>query len=246
MDPVFPLGELVCSLTMRLMPPGNEMTRFGLDTRTDWPAATKPTSSALPVTAACPLLHVALEVDFTTSAATKPPNRLRFATDDCDWLLVPLPDVVLFSASAEAKPKTLTLARDVFRFPPLAASGPVSERASEIPSAFPREATASPLNVVVACAKLATGLKAKIAVRQSAIVEFFFVFIVRSPLLQLSFRRSTAAQLRAAVSVGPLTVNTSGLPVVIRRSRCAFVFCWKSVSGSDVKQIGCIDAGTLF
>jgi len=63
MDPVFPLGELVCSLTMRLMPPGNEMTRFGLDTRTDWPAATKPTSSALPVTAACPLLHVALEVD---------------------------------------------------------------------------------------------------------------------------------------------------------------------------------------
>jgi len=231
MDPVFPLGELVCSLTMRLMPPGNEMTRFGLDTRTDWPAATKPTSSALPVTAACPLLHVALEVDFTTSAATKPPNRLRFAIDDCDWLLVPLPDVVLFSASAEAKPKTLTLARDVFRFPPLA-SGPVSERASEIPSAFPRKAPASPLNVVVACAKLATGLKAKIAVRQSAIVEFFFVFIVRSPLLQLSFRRSTAAQLRAAVSVGPLTVNTSGLPVVIRRSRCAFVFCWKSVSGS--------------
>src|ERR1700741_348042 len=54
-DPVIPLGELVCSLTMRLMPPGNEMARFGLDVSTDWPAATKPTSSAFPVTAACPL-----------------------------------------------------------------------------------------------------------------------------------------------------------------------------------------------
>src|SRR5881392_1501703 len=131
-DPVFPPDELVCSLTMRLMPPGNERARLGLDRRTDWPAATKPTSTAFPVTAACPLLQVALVFDFTTSAVTRPPNRLRLATDDCDRLLVPLPDVVLFSASAEAKPKTLTLARDVVRFPPLAASGPVSERSSEI------------------------------------------------------------------------------------------------------------------
>src|SRR6266481_6212782 len=176
-DPAFAPDELVCSLTMRLMPPGNEMARFGLDTTTDWPAATKPTISAFPLTAACPPLQVALEFDFTTSAATRPPNRLRFATDDCDWLVVPLPDVVLFSASAEATPKTLTLARDLFRFPPLAASGPVSERASEIPSAFARKATASPLNVVVACAKLATGPKTKIVMRQIAIVEFFFVII---------------------------------------------------------------------
>jgi len=119
MHPAFPLGELVCSLTMRLMPPGNEMARFGLDTRTDWPAATKPTSSAFPVTAACPPLQVALEFDFTTSAASRPPHRLRFATDDCDWLLGPLPDAALFSASAEATPKTLRLARDVLKFPPL-------------------------------------------------------------------------------------------------------------------------------
>jgi hypothetical protein len=139
MDPAFPLGELVCSLTMRLMPPGNEMARFGLDTRTDWPAATKPTSSAFPLTAACPLpLQVALEFDFTTLAVTKPPNKLKFATDDCDWLLVPLPDVVLFSASAEAKPKTLTLARDVLRFPPLDGRAPVSDSASEIPAALAR------------------------------------------------------------------------------------------------------------
>src|SRR6266480_1460036 len=186
MDPVFPLGELVCSLTMTLMPPGNEMATLGLDTRTDCPAATTPTSSAFPVTAACPFLQVALEFDFTTSAATKPRNRFRFATDDCDWLLIPLPDVVLFSASAEAKPKTLTLARDVLRFPPLAASGPVSERSSEIPSAFARKATASPLNVMVACAKLATGLKTKIAIRQIKIVEFF-AFIC-NVLLQLKFK----------------------------------------------------------
>src|SRR5712664_2094943 len=165
MEPEFPPDELVCSLTMRLIPPGKEMARFGLETRMDWPAATKPTISALPVTEAWPPLQVALEFDFTTSAATRPPIRLRFATDDCDRLLVPLPDEVLFSASAEAKPRTLTLATDVLRFPPLAASGPVSERSSEIPSAFARNATASPLNVMVACAKLATGLKTKIVMR---------------------------------------------------------------------------------
>src|SRR6266481_3653208 len=75
-DPVFPPDELVCSLTMRLMPPGNEMARFGVDTRTDWPAAVKPTSSAFPVTLACVPLQVALEFDFTTSAATSPPTDL--------------------------------------------------------------------------------------------------------------------------------------------------------------------------
>src|SRR6267154_1997900 len=83
-EPVFPPEELVCSLTMRLMPPGNEMARFGVETRTDCPAATKPTISALPVTEACPPLQVALEFDFTTSEAISPPIRLRFATDDCD------------------------------------------------------------------------------------------------------------------------------------------------------------------
>jgi len=86
---------------------------------------------------------------------------------------VPLPEAVLFRVSAEAKPKTLRLARDVLRFPPLDGSAPLSDSASETPSAFARKATASPLNVVVACAKLAIGLKAKIAVSQIASVEFF-------------------------------------------------------------------------
>ncbi len=129
------------------------------------------------------MLHVALEFDFTTSAETKPPNRLRFWTDDCDWLLLPLPDVELLSVSPEAKPRTLTLATDVFRFPPLAGSCPVSDSASEAPAALARKATASPLNVVLACAKLATGPKAKIAARQIAIIEFFFVFICTYSLL---------------------------------------------------------------
>jgi len=140
-EPVFPPEELVCSLTMRLMPPGKEIARFGVETRTDWPAATKPTISALPVTEACPPLQVALEFDFTTSAATRPPNRLRFATDDCDLLVVPLPDEVLFRASAEAKPRTLRLARDVLRFPPLDGRAPVSESESDIPGAFAFRAT---------------------------------------------------------------------------------------------------------
>ena len=60
-DPVFPPGELVCSLTMTLMPPGTEMATFGLTTRTGCPATTRPTSSELPLTAACPPLQVALE-----------------------------------------------------------------------------------------------------------------------------------------------------------------------------------------
>jgi len=109
---------------------------------------------------------------------------------------VPLPDVVLFSASAEAKPKTLRLARDVLRFPPLDGRAPVSDSVSEIPSALARKATASPLNVILACAKLATGLKAKIAVRQIAIVEFFFVFIftLSSPPVRLEIRERVDLQ----------------------------------------------------
>src|SRR3989442_3019566 len=82
--PVFPAGELVCSFTITVMPPGKEMARFGLATRTGCPATIRPTSSELPVTAACPPLQLALEFDFTTSAATRPPNKLRFTTDDCD------------------------------------------------------------------------------------------------------------------------------------------------------------------
>src|SRR5882762_6413893 len=166
MEPEFPPDDLVCSLTMRLMPPGKEMARFGLETRMDWPAATKPTISALPVTDAWPPLQVAVEFDFTTSAATRPPSQSQSSVAN-----------LLFSASAEAKPRTLTLATDVLRFPPLAGSGPVSDRASEIPRAFAFKATASPLNVMVACEKLATGLNARMAVRQAAIIEFFLVFI---------------------------------------------------------------------
>jgi hypothetical protein len=90
---------------------------------------------------------------------------------------VPLPDEVLFKASAEAKPTTLTLATDVLRFPPVVGRGPVSESESVIPSALAFRATASPLKVVVAWAKQTTGLKAKIAVRQAAMMEFFLVFI---------------------------------------------------------------------
>jgi hypothetical protein len=85
--------------------------------------------------------------------------------------------VELLSVLDEAKPAMLVLARDVLRLPPLEGSAPVSASESETPSALARRATASPLNVVVACAKPAAGPKAKIAVRQVAIIEFFFVFI---------------------------------------------------------------------
>src|SRR5947207_11541984 len=91
---------------------------------------------------------------------------------------MPLPEVVLFNASAEANPKTLSLARDVLRLPPLDGSAPVSASASEIPTALARKATASPLNVVAACAKLKAGLRVKIATKQIVIAEFFFVFIL--------------------------------------------------------------------
>ena len=53
MDPEFDPDEvLVRSLTTTLMPPGNEIARFGLDTTTDCPATIKPTSCAFPLTAA--------------------------------------------------------------------------------------------------------------------------------------------------------------------------------------------------
>jgi hypothetical protein len=161
----------------KLMPPGNEMARFGLDTTMDWPAAVRPTSSAFPETDAVVPLQVALEFDFTTSAVIKPARRFRLSTVVCDWLLVPLPEVELLNVVDEAKPAALMLARDVLRLPPLEGSAPVSASESETPSALARRATASPLNVVVACAKPAAGPKAKIAVRQAAIIECFFVFM---------------------------------------------------------------------
>src|SRR5215510_10184555 len=48
-DAVFPPDEFVCSVTMRLMPPGSETARFGLDATMGWPAATRLTSSAFPL-----------------------------------------------------------------------------------------------------------------------------------------------------------------------------------------------------
>ena len=48
-DPLVPPDELVCSLTMTLMPPGSEMDRFGLAVRIDWPATVNPTSWAFPL-----------------------------------------------------------------------------------------------------------------------------------------------------------------------------------------------------
>src|SRR6266566_1797065 len=144
---------------MTLIPPGREIERFGFETRMDWPATVNPTSSAFPLTLACPLLQVALELDFTTVAATRPFNTFTSWSVDCDWLVVPLPDAELASVLAEAMPATLTLASDVLSFPPLDGSGPVSASASETPTAFAFKATASPLNVVAPCAKLAAGLE---------------------------------------------------------------------------------------
>jgi hypothetical protein len=164
-------------LTTRLIPPGNEIARFGLDTTMGWPAAVSPTSSAFPETDAVVPLQVALDFDFTTSAVIKPPKRFRLSTVDRDWLVVPLPEVELLSVLDEAKPAMLVLARELLRLPPLEGSAPVSARDSEIPKALARRATASPLNVVVACAKVAAGPKAKIAVRQTAIIERFIVFM---------------------------------------------------------------------
>lgn len=180
-DPLVPPDELVCSLMMTLIPPGREIERFGFETRIDWPATVNPTSSALPLVLAELPLHVALELDFTAVAVTRPFNRFTSRSVDWDWLLVPLPDVELASVLAEAMPETLTLASDVLRFPPLDGSAPVSAAASETPTALTFRATASPLNVV-ACATLTVGPKTKTPVRQiAAIIELFLSFMVSSP-----------------------------------------------------------------
>jgi hypothetical protein len=115
---------------------------------------------------------------------------------------VPLPDVVLFSTSAEAKPATFTLATDVLRFPPLDGRAPVSDTDSEIPSAFAFKATASPLNVVAAWVKPASGLKAIIAVRKMAIVGFFLMFMCTFPFLESSFDLPTREAVRKRPPVG--------------------------------------------
>jgi hypothetical protein len=50
----------------------------------DWPATVNPTSCAFPLVLACPPLHVALELDFTAVAATRPFNKFTSASVDCD------------------------------------------------------------------------------------------------------------------------------------------------------------------
>ena len=148
MDPLDPPDELVCWLMTTLMPPGSEMERLGLETRIDWPATVNPTSWAFPLVLAVLPLQVALDVDFTAVASTRPFNRFTSASDDCDWLLVPLPEVELLSASAEAIPATFVLASDVLRFPPLDGSAPVSAKSTEIPAAVAFKPIASPLKLV--------------------------------------------------------------------------------------------------
>src|SRR5207247_10237300 len=123
-------------------------------------ATVNPTSCALPLVLACPPLQVALEFDFTTLAATKPFSRFTSSSVDCDWLLLPPPDVELFSASAEAIPATFTLATDVLTLPPRDRSAPVSASCSATSTAAACKATASPLHVVALCAHLAPGLPA--------------------------------------------------------------------------------------
>jgi hypothetical protein len=106
---------------------------------------------AFPLVEAVVPLQVALELDFTTSAVITPPNKLRCAACEVAVLLVPLPDAVLFSASAETKPNTFTLSAEVLRLPPLDGRAPVSPAVSEIPSgAVAFKAMPSPLKLVAA------------------------------------------------------------------------------------------------
>ena len=83
-DPLVPPDELLRWLMMTLMPPGSEMDRFGLEVRIDWPAIVNPTSWAIPLVLACPLLQLALEFDFTAVGVTRPFKRFTSASVDCD------------------------------------------------------------------------------------------------------------------------------------------------------------------
>ena len=83
-DPLVPPDELVCWLTMTLMPPGSEMDRLGLEERIDWPATVNPKSWAFPPVLACPVLQLALEFDFTTVAVIRPFKRFTSESVDCD------------------------------------------------------------------------------------------------------------------------------------------------------------------
>ena len=83
-DPLVPPVELVWWLMMTLIPPGREMERFGLETRMDWPATVNPTSCAFPLVLAVLPLHVALELDVTVVAVTRPFSKFTSASVDCD------------------------------------------------------------------------------------------------------------------------------------------------------------------
>jgi len=85
--------------------------------------------------------------------------------------------VELLSTSADATPATFALATEVLRLPPLDGSAPVSAKATAMPTAFAFNATASPLNVVALCAKVAVALRHRAAVRALAVIEVLLMLM---------------------------------------------------------------------
>jgi hypothetical protein len=125
-EPVFPLTELVCSLRMTLIPPGSPIETFGIGAEIGIPRTVTLTRSEVPLTDGVVPLHVALDVDFTTSAdrPTIGSETLTSVADDVLWS--PLPLVVPLSRPTDASPRRLRSKSDADFEPPAAGNAPVS------------------------------------------------------------------------------------------------------------------------
>jgi hypothetical protein len=125
-EPVFPLTERTCSLRMTLIPPGRTIETFGIGAEIGIPRTVTLTRSEVPLTDGVVPLHVAVDVDFTTSADTPTigSETLTSVADDVLWS--PLPLVVPLSRPTEASPRRLRSKSDADCEPPVDCSAPVS------------------------------------------------------------------------------------------------------------------------
>ena len=133
--PWFPFTELVCSLSMTLIPPGNVIATLGIGAEIGRPSNVTSTSCELPLTDGVVPLHDAVLVDLTMSADSPTIGTDTLTSDACDVLWSPLPLVVPCNRPTVTSPSTFRFVSDADCDPPVDGSWPVSPIATLAPNA---------------------------------------------------------------------------------------------------------------
>ena len=135
-EPSAPLTELVCSLRMTLIPPGRTIATFGIGAAIGNPSSVTFTSSELPLTDGVVPLHVAVDVDLTTSADRPTIGTARLTSVACEVASSQLPLVVPLSRPTVTKPRTSRSRSAADCEPPVEGSAPVSPMLTLVPNAL--------------------------------------------------------------------------------------------------------------